>query len=156
LDESPSLTNLQIGPIQKPASETTKDRNRRKKTRPVAESASNEAIKPSPNDQEDEWEVEESLKVTGPSELDALGITRDTADEDILRAVVIGPSQPVRGGIVSGAKPAKRQASRMGGKKRANNATAIAFGPEAQLVSKWLSSAQVKQLEKDTGTCQMS
>lgn len=95
------------------------------------------------------------MKVAGPSELDALGITRDPADEDTSRAVVIGPSQPARGQIVSGANPTKRQATRVGGKMPGSNATTIAFEPEAQLASRWLSSAEVKQLEKDTGTCRM-
>jgi len=95
------------------------------------------------------------LNVSDLPVLDALGITRDTADEDILRAVVIGPSQPAHDVIVSGAKPAKRQATQLGSKKRASSVTTIAFEPEAQLASKWLSSAQVKQIEKDTGTCRM-
>lgn len=95
------------------------------------------------------------MKVAGPSELDALGITRGPADEDILRTVVIGPSQPARGQIVSGTNLTKRQATRVGDKMPGSNATAIALGPEARLSSRWLSSAEVKQLEKDTGTCRM-
>ncbi len=95
------------------------------------------------------------MNVTGPPELDTLGIRPDTADEDTLRAVAIGPSQPARGGIVSGTKPAKRRAARLGDIKGTSNATAFAFGPEAQLASRWLSSAEVRQLEKDTGTCRI-
>jgi hypothetical protein len=96
------------------------------------------------------------LNVSDPPDFDAFGITRDTGDEDILRAVVIGPSQPARDIIGGDTKPVKRRAIQHGGKKDTSTATAIAFGPEAQLASKWLNSAQVKQLEKDTGTCRMS
>lgn len=84
-----------------------------------------------------------------------LGITRDTADEDILRTVVIGPSQPKRGTIVSSMRPARHRATRVDGKRRASNATAITSGPEAQLASRWLSSAEVKKLEKDKGPCRI-
>lgn len=95
------------------------------------------------------------MKDTGPPGHDTLGITRDTADEDILRAVVVGPSQPARSRIVSGMQPAKRRATRVGGKKRASNPTATTSRPEARLASRWLSSAEVKQLERDTGTCRI-
>ena len=123
------------------------------KVKPVAESAKNEATNPSPTDQEDEWEVEESLNTIDPPEPDTLIITPVTDDEDILRAVATAPSQPAYGGIVKGTKPAKRRAARVGGNKDTSNATAIAIGAEAQLASRWLSSAELRQLEKDTGMC---
>ena len=94
------------------------------------------------------------MNVTSPPERDTLGITRDTADEDTLRAVVIGPSRSARG-IVSGTRPAKRRAARVGSKQDTSNTTAISSGPEAQLASRWLSSAEIKQLEEDTGTCRV-
>jgi hypothetical protein len=144
--------------MQEPANKTEKDKNRRKKVKPVnvsTDSAKNEVTNPSPNghdDQGDEQEVEESLKFPGPPDLDALGIATDTTDEDTLQAVGVRLSKSsVRDVIVGGTKPASRQVTREGGKMRASKAAAVRPGPETQLASKWLNSAQVKQLEKDTG-----
>ena len=95
------------------------------------------------------------MNTIDPPEPDTLIITPYTDDEDTLPAVVIGPSQPAYGGIVNGTRPAKRRAARVGGNKGTSNAATIALGPEAQLASKWLSSAEVKQLEEDTGTCRV-
>jgi len=152
---------LQVRPIQEPANGTNKGKNRRKKVKPVgpsAESAKNGATKPSPDDrhdQDDEREVEDVLKLSGSPDLDVLGTTRDPTDEDTLRVAEVGPSKSARGVIISSAGPARRRTTRGDGKRRASRATSVGFGPEAQLASKWLSSAQVRQLEKDTGMCRM-
>ena len=146
-------------PIQEQVNETNEGKKRRKRVNAVDLSAeSAKATKASPNnpsDQDDEQEVEESLKFSGPPDLDALRTTGDTADEDVLRTVGPGPSKSAQGVMVSDAKPSKRRVARAGSKRGASNATATGLGPEALLASKWLSSAQVKQLEKDTGACRM-
>ena len=147
---------LQVGLIGKLANKTNGGKNGQKKVEPVDLStghAENQATKSSPDNSKDEREVEETLGLSDPLNLGALGITRDTADEDILRVMGIDPSKSTQDVIVSDTKPVKRRVIQGDDKKRANSATAIGFGPEAQLASRWLTSAQVRQLEKDTGMC---
>lgn len=146
---------LQVGIIQDLANETNRGKNRQNKVKPAdvsTEPAKNQATKPPPDDNNDEREVEETLKLPDSPNLGALGVNRDMADEDILE---IGPSKSAQHVIVSDSKPFKRRVIREGNKERANNTTTIGFGPEAQLASKWLNSAQVKQLEEDTGMCRI-
>lgn len=138
------------------ANETNGGKNGQKKVEPVDLStggAENQATKPSPDNIQDEREVEETLELSDPLNLGALGITRDTTDEEILPVVGIGPSKSTQDVIVSDAEPVKHRVIQGDDKKRANSATAIGFEPEAQLASRWLTSAQVRQLEKDTGMC---
>jgi len=149
---------LQVGLIQEPANETNGGKNGQRQVKPAdisTELAKNEATKPSPDNSNEEQEVEETLKLSGLPVPDALRINRGTTDEDISRAAGISPSKSAQDVLVIDAKPLKRRVIREGDKKRASHTTTISSGPEAQLASKWLNSAQVRQLEKDTGMCRM-